>query len=97
MAATTSGEGGAAEAEDEDEDEEVVKDKKGKVKKGKDGKRAGKGKDKEFGVVRGIDFKEVSTVINFDVPPTAAAYLHRVGRTGRGLHSSSFQLNLSHF
>jgi len=39
----------------------------------------------------------VSTVINFDVPPTAAAYLHRVGRTGRGLHSSSFQLNLSHF
>lgn len=41
-------------------------------------KKAGKGgvpvkkKDKDFGVVRGIDFKEVQTVINFDVPPSAS-------------------------
>ena len=34
-------------------------------------------------MARGIDFKDVQTVINFDVPPSAAAYLHRVGRTGR--------------
>jgi len=40
-------------------------------------------RDKEFGVVRGIDFQAVHTVINFDVPLTAAAYVHRVGRTGR--------------
>ena len=37
----------------------------------------------DYGVVRGIDFKRVQTVINFDVPLTATSYLHRVGRTGR--------------
>ena len=40
-------------------------------------------RDVEFGVARGVDFKDVRTVINFDVPPSASAYLHRVGRTGR--------------
>ena len=40
-------------------------------------------RDAEFGVVRGVDFKDVRTVINFDVPGNASAYLHRVGRTGR--------------
>ena len=46
--------------------------------------RRKKGKrDAEFGVARGVDFKDVRTVINFDVPPSASAYLHRVGRTGR--------------
>ncbi|CAA0817219.1 DEAD-box ATP-dependent RNA helicase 16 [Striga hermonthica] len=39
--------------------------------------------DAEFGVVRGIDFKNVHTVINFDMPQTAAGYVHRIGRTGR--------------
>ncbi len=32
---------------------------------------------------RGIDVSRVSHVINFDVPDTADAYTHRVGRTGR--------------
>lgn len=32
---------------------------------------------------RGIDVSDVSHVINFDVPNTAEAYTHRVGRTGR--------------
>ena len=32
---------------------------------------------------RGIDISEVSHVINFDVPNTAEAYTHRIGRTGR--------------
>ena len=40
--------------------------------------------DKDFGVVRGIDFKRVRTVINFDTPSDASAYIHQVGRTGRG-------------
>ena len=40
-------------------------------------------RDAEFGVTRGVDFKDVRTVINFDVPASASAYLHRVGRTGR--------------
>jgi len=32
---------------------------------------------------RGIDVSSVSHVINFDVPNTALAYTHRIGRTGR--------------
>ncbi|KAF7052483.1 hypothetical protein CFC21_060574 [Triticum aestivum] len=39
--------------------------------------------DAEFGVVRGIDFKNVFTVVNFDMPPNPAGYIHRIGRTGR--------------
>ncbi|KAK3146601.1 hypothetical protein QOZ80_3BG0268770 [Eleusine coracana subsp. coracana] len=39
--------------------------------------------DAEFGVVRGIDFKNVFTVINFDMPENPAGYVHRIGRTGR--------------
>ena len=75
------GGGGDDDEEDDDDDDEGGKKKSGKKKKGAAGKV--KRKDKDFGVVRGIDFKEVSTVINFDVPPSAASYLHRVGRTGR--------------
>jgi len=32
---------------------------------------------------RGIDFKGVNLVINYDFPPNAVSYIHRVGRTGR--------------
>jgi ATP-dependent RNA helicase RhlE len=32
---------------------------------------------------RGIDVTRVSHVINFDIPDTADAYIHRIGRTGR--------------
>lgn len=60
---------------------------RGKRKKG-DGRRAPK-KDEEFGVTRGIDFKGVNTVINFDMPASVAGYVHRVGRTGRAGHSGT--------
>ena len=33
---------------------------------------------------RGIDFKKVSHVINYDLPDNPENYVHRVGRTGRG-------------
>ena len=33
---------------------------------------------------RGIDFKNVKTIINFDCPYKITNYIHRVGRTGRG-------------
>ena len=36
---------------------------------------------------RGIDCASVTHVINFDVPDTAEAYTHRIGRTGRALRS----------
>jgi len=32
---------------------------------------------------RGIDVSQVSHVINFDIPDTTEAYIHRIGRTGR--------------
>ncbi len=32
---------------------------------------------------RGIDVSRVSHVINYDIPATAEAYIHRIGRTGR--------------
>jgi superfamily II DNA/RNA helicase len=38
---------------------------------------------------RGIDCRAISRVINFDVPDTAEAYTHRVGRTGRAERSGA--------
>ncbi|QOX79589.1 DEAD/DEAH box helicase [Trichlorobacter lovleyi] len=32
---------------------------------------------------RGIDVSQVSHVINYDIPDTSEAYIHRIGRTGR--------------
>ncbi|KAF7511011.1 hypothetical protein GJ744_005557 [Endocarpon pusillum] len=32
---------------------------------------------------RGIDFRGVNGVVNYDMPTSSAAYVHRVGRTGR--------------
>ncbi|KAI3936801.1 hypothetical protein MKW98_021663 [Papaver atlanticum] len=45
--------------------------------------------DSEFGVVRGIDFKNVYTVINFEMPLNAAGYVHRIGRTGRAYNTGA--------
>ncbi|PVH72732.1 P-loop containing nucleoside triphosphate hydrolase protein, partial [Cadophora sp. DSE1049] len=33
---------------------------------------------------RGVDFRGVNGVVNYDVPNSGASYIHRVGRTGRG-------------
>ncbi|VEU33403.1 unnamed protein product [Pseudo-nitzschia multistriata] len=47
-------------------------------------KAKGKKKDDEYGVSRGLDFRNVSFVVNVDFPPSARSYAHRVGRTARG-------------
>jgi ATP-dependent RNA helicase RhlE len=36
---------------------------------------------------RGIDVTQVSHVINYDIPSTPEAYIHRIGRTGRATRS----------
>ncbi|MCF8144212.1 MAG: DEAD/DEAH box helicase [Deltaproteobacteria bacterium] len=36
---------------------------------------------------RGIDIRQISHVINYDMPNTTDAYIHRIGRTGRADHS----------
>lgn len=34
-------------------------------------------------MARGIDFKGVQLVVNYDFPQTVQSYIHRIGRTGR--------------
>jgi ATP-dependent RNA helicase DDX52/ROK1 len=34
-------------------------------------------------VARGVDFKAVNLVINYDLPTEGVTYVHRIGRTGR--------------
>jgi ATP-dependent RNA helicase RhlE len=36
---------------------------------------------------RGIDVSRISHVINYDIPSTPEAYIHRIGRTGRATRS----------
>jgi ATP-dependent RNA helicase DDX56/DBP9 len=38
---------------------------------------------RDYGVSRGIDFQNVSCVLNFDLPHTSKSYTHRIGRTAR--------------
>lgn len=50
-------------------------------------------------IARGIDIEDVSHVINFDIPDSAEAYIHRIGRTGRADkdgHAINFILESDH-
>lgn len=38
----------------------------------------------DYGVTRGVDFKNVACVLNFDLPTSSKSYIHRIGRTARG-------------
>jgi ATP-dependent RNA helicase DDX56/DBP9 len=65
-----------AEPASDDEDAEPAQQPPPETKKRK---RA----DPEYSVSRGLDFQNVSFVINFDLPRTSKSYLHRIGRTAR--------------
>ncbi|KAM3600334.1 uncharacterized protein V6R79_021623 [Siganus canaliculatus] len=65
-------------------------------KKKKNAEKGGKTKDKEFGVSRGVDFQNVSNVINFDFPKTTESYIHRVGRTARADNQGTSLSFISH-
>ena len=43
---------------------------------------------------RGIDIRGIAYVINFDMPDTAEAYTHRIGRTGR-MHRSGIAMSFA--
>ncbi|KAK0154360.1 putative ATP-dependent RNA helicase DDX56 [Merluccius polli] len=53
-------------------------------------------KDKEYGVSRGVDFQNVSNVINFDFPKSVDSYIHRVGRTARANNQGTALSFISH-
>jgi len=77
-----------SEDEGEDEDSGSKKNKsknqkKEKAKRNKNKKKKGDKRDEEYGVARGLDFKAVKWVINFDFPKTSKNYVHRIGRTAR--------------
>ena len=43
----------------------------------------------DYGISRGLDFHEISTILNFDLPTTSKSYTHRIGRTARAGHSGT--------
>jgi len=47
-------------------------------------------------VARGIDVSTISHVINYDIPDTADAYTHRIGRTGRAARTGDAFTFITH-
>jgi len=76
---------------DDDDDEDAAADEEDKPEDAATGtktepakkKRKRSRQDAEYGVSRGIDFKNVACVVNFDLPTTSKSYTHRIGRTAR--------------
>lgn len=60
---------------------EQASDRDGSIRHNKKRRRTQGGKD--YGVSRGIDFKNVACVLNFDLPASSKSYTHRIGRTAR--------------
>ncbi|KAL8923828.1 MAG: hypothetical protein Q9208_004389 [Pyrenodesmia sp. 3 TL-2023] len=45
-------------------------------------------------LARGIDFRGINGVVNYDIPNTSGIYVHRVGRTGRQGHEGGIAVTL---
>lgn len=73
--------------DDEDESEgedDLQEDSDAVAKSDDDGEgEVGEGGESDYGVVRGLDFKGVTFVVNMDMPGSPEAYTHRIGRTAR--------------
>lgn len=75
--------------DDQDGDQDQVQPRKKKTQDQKD-----------YGISRGIDFQNVSCVLNFDLPSSSKSYTHRIGRTARAGKSGmalSFVIPSEHF
>jgi ATP-dependent RNA helicase DDX56/DBP9 len=62
--------------------------------------KASKTTSRDYGVSRGIDFQNVSCVLNFDLPHTSKSYTHRIGRTARAGKAGmalSFVIPIEHY
>lgn len=73
------GGGGGTMVDDDDDNDNEADHKLGSKRK----RSSSKGGDVDYGVSRGVDFYKVSFVVNVDLPSTAVAYRHAIGRTAR--------------
>lgn len=76
-------EASTAEQDEKAQEEEVAVGPELGEAKPKTKKRRRHERDAEYGISRGIDFKNVSCVLNFDLPQSSKSYTHRIGRTAR--------------
>lgn len=84
------------EQETEEKEQETAGRKRSAPTDGKETKRKRRkqqSQDSEYGVSRGIDFQNVQSVINFDLPSSSRSYMHRVGRTARGVGNKGWALS----
>ncbi|KAI1268702.1 ATP-dependent RNA helicase DBP9 [Xylariaceae sp. FL1019] len=77
------------EADEKDQDSSYKRSKKSGDDAPLQKKRKPSRNDKDYGVSRGIDFKNLSMVVNFDCPKNARSYSHRIGRTARAGQTGS--------
>ncbi|KAJ3381436.1 ATP-dependent DNA/RNA helicase [Entophlyctis sp. JEL0112] len=64
-----------------------------KAAEGGKSKKKKKSANGEYGMARGIDFRNVSSVINLDLPTASSSYMHRIGRTARGVGKRGWALS----
>lgn len=95
-----------SEKEEEEEEDEVTKELESEAKEIEESepkrksvtlketaKKPKRRPDAEYGISRGIDFQNVQSVLNFDFPTTSRNYMHRVGRTARGVGNKGWAIS----